>query len=231
MENNLYPFVNLPLPYDYDALEPYIDTRTMEIHHDRQLQSYIDRLNLILRDYPVLQQMTLEELIINADSLSVGLQIPIRNYAGGVYNHRRYFDGLQRPSDITPKNTLLEVINGQFGNFYNFQDVVKKAGMGVFGSGYTWLVFDKEKVKVITTPNQNCPIAQGYCIIFALDVWEHAYYLQHYNLRGNYIDDWFRVVNWEKANQLYLECLMDYQETGITIKNQGRGFNNGIMEN
>ncbi|KXL53431.1 superoxide dismutase [Anaerotignum neopropionicum] len=215
MENNMYPFVNLPLPYAFDALEPYIDTKTMEIHHDRQLQAYINQLNRVLSDFPVLQSMTLEELIINADELTDGLSIPIRNYGGGVYNHRFYFNGMQPPSDLTPRGRLIEMINAQYGNFYNFQEVVKREGLSVFGSGYAWLVFDDGRLRVITTPNQNCPLEQGLCPILALDVWEHAYFLKHYNLRGNYIDDWFRVINWEKADENYLNCIQNYQEMGM----------------
>ena len=211
----MYPFVNLPLPYAFDALEPYIDAKTMEIHHDRQLQAYINQLNRVLSDFPVLQSMTLEELIINADELTDGLAIPIRNYGGGVYNHRFYFNGMQPPSDLTPRGRLIEMINAQYGNFYNFQEVVKREGLSVFGSGYAWLVFDDGRLRVITTPNQNCPLEQGLCPILALDVWEHAYFLKHYNLRGNYIDDWFRVINWEKADENYLNCIQNYQEMGM----------------
>jgi len=223
MENNMYPFVNLPLPYEYDALEPYIDTKTMVIHHDRQLQAYINRLNALLMDYQVLQGFTLEDLILHSgDLLEGGLQEPIQNLAGGVYNHRFYFDGMAPPSNLSPRGILFEMIESQYGNYNNFKEVFKFEGLKVFGSGYAWLVFDNGILRIITTPNQNTPMAIGYCPIIALDVWEHAYYLKHYNLRGNYIDDWFRVINWEKATENYLVCLNQYEKLEMKAKTRGR---------
>lgn len=233
MENNTYPFVNIPLPYDYDALEPYIDTRTMVIHYDRQLQDYINRLNAILKDDPVLQSMTLEELIINSSELlEGGLQESIRNYAGGVYNHRFYFNGMAPPTNVSPKGILVEMIASQYGNFTNFLEVLKFEGLRVFGSGYAWLVFDNGILRIVTTPNQNNPIAQGLCPILALDVWEHAYFLKHYNLRANYIDDWFRVINWDQATENYLACLnqFQYQEVEMQKRNKERFLKNGLAE-
>ncbi|WP_313524502.1 superoxide dismutase [Anaerotignum sp.] len=210
MENNQYPFVNLPLPYNYNALEPYIDAKTMEVHHDKHLQGYINNLNQVLKGYQGLQLLTLEQLIENADRLPKGLQAPIRNYAGGVYNHRVYFDGMEPPTDQKPRGKLMEMINSQYGSLQSFKDVFKKEAQGVFGAGYAWLVYDKGKLKILSTPNQNSPIEQGFCPIFNIDVWEHAYYLKHLNERGDYIDDWFNVVNWDMANQNYLNCIRRY---------------------
>ena len=210
MENDRYPYVNLPLPYEYSALEPYIDTRTMEIHHNDYLGYYINNLNRTIQDFPELQQMTLEELIRNSVYLLDGLRIPIQNNGGGVYNHRFYFNGMQPPSDVRPTGRLIDMIAGQYGNIDNFLVVFKTEALKIFGSGYCWLVFDYGKLKIITMPNQNSPVLLDYCPLIALDVWEHAYFLKHYYMRGAYIDDWNHVINWEKANENFMECLANF---------------------
>jgi len=150
MENDRYPYVNLPLPYEYSALEPYIDTRTMEIHHNDYLGYYINNLNRTIQDFPELQQMTLEELIRNSVYLLDGLRIPIQNNGGGVYNHRFYFNGMQPPDDVRPEGRLMDMIAAQYGNIDNFLVVFKTEALKIFGSGYCWLVFDYGKLKIIT---------------------------------------------------------------------------------
>lgn len=206
MEKNYYPFVNTPLPYAYTALEPYIDEKTMHLHHDKHLQTYIDNLNAALKDYPDLQKSSLEELIKNAGRLPEDIQTKIRNNAGGVYNHRFYFDGLKNPSEGKPQENLSKAIDQAFGSFETFESEFKQVALSVFGSGYAWLVYNGYGLKIITTPNQNNPIEQGYCPILCIDVWEHAYYLKHYNVRADYINDWTNIINWEKAEQNYLQA-------------------------
>lgn len=205
MENNHYPFKNLPLPYDYDALEPYIDTQTMHFHHDKHLQTYIDNLNKALAEQPDLQNMSLEDLIKNADKLPCPIQKTIRNNAGGVYNHRFYFDMLANPSSEFPEGKLRKAIYESFENYPRFKELFKQAALSVFGSGYAWLVSDNGKLHIITTPNQNTPIESGLTPILTIDVWEHAYYLKHQNRRAEYIDNWFEIINWEKAEQNYTQ--------------------------
>ncbi|MEA4815922.1 MAG: superoxide dismutase [Lachnospiraceae bacterium] len=207
MEKEHYPFKNTPLPYAYDALEPYIDAKTMELHHNRHLQTYIDNLNNTLKDYPMLQNASLVELIYNAGRLPKEIQMPVRNNAGGVYNHRFYFDNMINSGNSIPIGNLKEAIDSQFGSFENFKSEFKKAALSIFGSGYAWLVADKGQLKIITTPNQNNPIEQNMCPVLNIDVWEHAYYLKHYNLRAEYIDDLFNVINWEKAEENYNNCV------------------------
>lgn len=207
MENEFYPFVNLPLPYAYNALEPFIDQKTMHLHHDKHLQTYIDNLNKILEDSPNLQSMSLEELIKNACRLPQRLQTPVRNNAGGVFNHRFYFEGLANPSTEAPTGQLADAINRQFGGFAQFEAAFQEAALGVFGSGYAWLVSACGNLQILTTPNQNSPIERGFCPILTIDVWEHAYYLKHYNVRADYFNDWKRIINWEKAEQAYNRCL------------------------
>lgn len=203
MNNNHYPFINLPLPYGYDALEPFIDEKTMYLHHDRHLQTYIDNLNAALREHPNLQDLSLTQLIRSAYRLPQPLRTAIRNNAGGVYNHRFFFEGLKNPSDDRPSGELEDAIAGSFGSLDAFLELFKKAALSVFGSGYAWLVTDKAKLSIVTTANQNTPIEHGLEPILAIDIWEHAYYLKHYNVRSDYIDDWMRIINWKQAEKNY----------------------------
>lgn len=201
MQNNYYPFINLPLPYGYDSLEPFIDEKTMMLHHDRHLQTYIDNLNKALENQPALQAMSLEMLIKNTDRLPCNIGKIIRNNAGGVYNHRFFFDILANPSSEFPAGKLRHGIYLAFENFPRFKNLFKQAALSVFGSGYAWLVSDKGNLRIITTANQNTPLECGLKPILVIDVWEHAYYLKHYNQRAAYIDNWFHVINWEQAEQ------------------------------
>ncbi len=201
--NNLYPFVNTPLPYEYNALEPYIDEKTMHLHHDRHLQTYIDNLNSILKDNPNLQGLTLQQLITNWYYLPSELRIPIRNNAGGVFNHRFYFYGLGPDSTIANNNFIVNEIIRQFGSMEAFKAKFKVAALAVFGSGYAWLAAEDSSLLIIKTSNQNTPDLNRYRPVLNIDVWEHAYYLKHYNMRGDYIDDWFKVVDWNKVDMRY----------------------------
>lgn len=201
--NNHYPFINTPLPYSYDALEPFIDEETMYLHHDRHLQTYIDNLNRFLEENPSLQKFSLEELLTIWCRLPCHLQNPLRNSAGGVYNHRFYFESMTPPGSSCSAPRLFEAMSRQFGSPENFRAQFKEAALSVFGSGYAWLVLDRGCLKIVTSANQNTPLTCSRTLILNIDVWEHAYYLKHYNLRSDYIDDWFRVVNWEMAEKRY----------------------------
>lgn len=206
MQNKYYPFVNQPLPYDYQALEPFIDEKTMRLHHDRHLQTYIDNLNNILEKEPKLQKLSLEQLIQTAGRLPCRLQAPIRNNAGGVYNHRFFFEGMVNPAPNAPEGALMQSICRQFGGLDQFLEAFRAAALSVFGSGYAWLVWGQRGLQILTTPNQNCPVEQGLRPILVIDVWEHAYYLKHYNLRGDYVKDWMQVIDWEQAEQKFLKA-------------------------
>lgn len=206
--NHFYKFVNLPLPYAFDAMEPFIDKKTMEIHHDRHLQGYVDNLNKALERYPELQRLPLESLVTPPDTLPAANKNAIKNNAGGVYNHRFYFNSLIPAAHAkAPSGILLEDINKTYGSFDAFKAAFKAAALSVFGSGYAWLVVDnKGDLNIITTANQDTPLSWNLCPILNIDVWEHAYYLKHYNMRASYIDDWFNVINWDKANKRFMEC-------------------------
>lgn len=205
--NDHYKFINTPLPYAFDAMEPYIDEKTMWLHHDRHLQAYIDNLNSTLGKYPQFQNWTLEQLIINVPCLPEEIRTAVKNNAGGVFNHRFYFSGLANPTSRQPFGTLREAIEKEFCGFMSFQKQFKAAALSVFGSGYAWLVVNAAgQLCIITTANQDTPLPLGLFPVLNIDVWEHAYYLKHYNLRTDYIDDWFHVVNWNAANKNYMRC-------------------------
>ena len=205
--NNFYPFVNTPLPYDYNALEPYIDEKTMRLHHDRHLQTYIDNLNKLLDENPALQQFSLEELLTRWCRLSQHLQVPVRNNAGGVFNHRFYFNSMKEPGAPCEAPRLFDEMSLQFKSPEDFKSQFKEAALSVFGSGYAWLVSHGGRLKIITTANQNTPPLNSMTLLLNIDVWEHAYYLKHYNMRAAYIDDWFHLINWEAVEGRFLAAL------------------------
>lgn len=203
--NEHYPFVNPPLPYSYDAMEPYIDAKTMELHHDRHLQTYVDNLNQLLKDYPEYQEFTLEQLVLYAACMPAHMRTAVRNNAGGVYNHILYFNTLKNSGGRRPKGRLSALIDWQFGSFENFQKLFTDAALSVFGSGYAWLIRNAaDKLSIQTTANQDTPLFFNVRPILAVDVWEHAYYLKHYNMRAAYMKDWFSVVNWEEVERNYM---------------------------
>lgn len=206
--NEHYPFQNPPLPYAYNALEPYIDEKTMHLHHDKHLQTYVDNLNLALKPYPALQNRSLIQLLSRPDALPEHLKTPIKNNAGGVYNHIFYFFNLNNEGNKQLPEPLLGKMNASFGSFENFKDEFTKAALSVFGSGYAWLVLDKSgSLSIVITKNQDTPISSGLCPVLNIDVWEHAYYLKHYNVRADYIKDWFSVVDWNQANRNLINCM------------------------
>lgn len=206
--NEHYIFQNHPLPYSYDALEPYIDAKTMQLHHDRHLQTYIDNLNKALKDCPRLQALSLERLICMSGQLPRDVRIPVSRNAGGVFNHRFFFEGMSARPRQLPTGRLSERIETDFGGFDGFKEKFKKAALSVFGSGYAWLVSDRRgRLKIVCTANQETPLSAGLTPIMCIDVWEHAYYLKHYNKRAEYIDAWFHVADWCRAENRYSSCV------------------------
>lgn len=192
-----YPFRLPELPYACHALEPFIDQRTMYFHHDKHLKTYIDNLNKALEAYPEYQTGTLEELLTRLPELPEELRTPVRNNGGGVYNHEMYFH-LMAPAGQPFSTEVAEA----FGGEDNWKRQMKAAALGQFGSGFAWLVRDTTgALKIIALPNQDNPLTIGLQPILPLDVWEHAYYLKHQNLRSDYIDDWFHVINWNAVEQ------------------------------
>ena len=206
--NEHYPFENPPLPYAYDALEPYIDAKTMHLHHDRHLQTYVNHLNEVLLPHPVLHDKPLTFLLTHPTLLPCGIQIPIKNNAGGVYNHIFYFSGLTPNVDTPVPEPLSAFLTESFGSVEKFKEKFKSAALSVFGSGYAWLIAEPSgRLCIFVTKNQDTPLPAGFFPLLNIDVWEHAYYLKHYNERDAYIDDWFHVANFSQANQNLLSFL------------------------
>ena len=205
MEKQHYKFELFKLPYGYDSLEPYIDKLTMQLHHDRHLKTYTDKLNAALAPYPEFHCWSLEKLICKANSLPVKIRTDVKNNGGGVYNHIFYFSGMSPHGKRIPEGALGDKIDHTFGGWLKFREEFKAAALEVFGSGYAWLAMDNRGcLKIIKTASQDVPIVKGFRPIIVIDVWEHAYYLKHYNDRASYIDDWFNVLNADFAEDNYL---------------------------
>jgi Fe-Mn family superoxide dismutase len=191
-----------PLPYAYDALEPHIDALTMQIHHDKHHQAYVDKANVALEgtewaDKPV------EEVLKNLSSLPADKQAPVRNNAGGHYNHSLFWTELGPDGGGEPGGALAAAIATAFGSFADFQAKLKDAGVNRFGSGWAWLVRDDSGLSVVSTANQDNPISDGKTPLLGVDVWEHAYYLKYQNRRPDYLDAWWGTVNWPEVAKRY----------------------------
>jgi Fe-Mn family superoxide dismutase len=199
---------NLPqLPYEFSALEPFIDTQTMEIHHGKHHAAYVNNLNTALANYTDLQNKTLEELIRDINALPKDIQTAVRNNGGGHWNHAFFWELLQPKAPEAPVGALASAIEKRFGSFARFKEEFTKAATTRFGSGWAWLIFSQGDLQVISTPNQDNPLmniaeVQGAPIL-GLDVWEHAYYLKYQNRRPDYIAAFWNIINWEKANAHY----------------------------
>lgn len=189
------------LNYKYDQLEPHIDVRTMEIHHTKHHQAYINNLNAALEGHDDLKSKSIEEIISDLGSVPEDIRTAVRNNGGGHLNHSMFWELMSPEGGGEPKGELGKLIVRDFGSLDAFKAEFKKAAMGRFGSGWAWLVLDGEKLKVVSTPNQDNPISEGLKPIMGIDVWEHAYYLKYQNLRADYIDAWFNVVDWDKAEE------------------------------
>jgi Fe-Mn family superoxide dismutase len=193
-----------PLTYAEDALEPYIDARTMSIHHDKHHAAYTSNLNNALGDYPDLASKSIEALLGNMNSVPEAIRTAVRNNGGGFANHSLFWSIMSPDGGGKPVGELGNAIAGVFGGFDNFKDAFSKAAMTRFGSGWAWLYVDSGgNLAVTSTPNQDSPIMEGGMPVIGLDVWEHAYYLNYQNRRGDYIAAWWNVVDWGAAAANY----------------------------
>ena len=192
-----YPFTLEPLPYAYDALSPVLDARTLEFHHDKHLQTYVDNLNAALKDAPSYHTWELERLILQLDSLPENLRTPVRNNAGGVYNHELYFASMTG-GESRPGPAMLRELEKAFGSYEAWKEQMKQAALTQFGSGWAWLIADAEDgLHIVTTPNHDTPLRARVHPLLLVDVWEHAYYLQYQNRRAEYLDRWFGLIDWQ----------------------------------
>lgn len=203
-----YPFSLAELPYAYDALEPHLDAQTMTLHHTKHHQTYIDNLNKALKDAPEYQKYTIEELIANIDALPASIREQVRNNGGGHFNHTLFWDLMSPQGGGMPTNAIMQEIERCFESFAAFKEQFENAAKSRFGSGWAWLCLTPEKkLVVISTANQDAPLAQGYFPVLALDVWEHAYYLKYQNKRVDYTSAWWNVVNWKHVETLYKKAV------------------------
>ena len=194
------------LTYAYDALEPFIDAQTMQIHHTKHHQTYVDKLNAALKEEPSLEGKSLEELLSTIESLPEKVRTAVRNHGGGHANHSLFWTILGKQGDAQPSGTLSENIESTFGSFEDFKAKFAAAATGQFGSGWAWLVVKADKsLAVYATANQDSPLMQGDTPILGLDVWEHAYYLNYQNRRPDYIEAFWSVVNWDAVEQRFTE--------------------------
>lgn len=198
-------FNKITLPYEFDELEPYIDSKTVEIHYSKHLQTYVDNLHNALKGYEDLAYgKTLKELLENANELPVEIRQTVINQGGGVYNHNLYFSILSPKAFTMPGGNLLEKINKTFGSVENLKDELNRQALSLFGSGYASLVMDKDKnLFVKSTSNQDTTLQDGLTPILTIDVWEHAYYLKYKNFRADYIKNIWKVINWDAVAELY----------------------------
>ena len=193
------PHVLPNLPYGYDALEPHIDARTMEIHHSKHHAGYVAKLNGALEKHPDLQGKAVEQLIADIASVPEGIRTAVRNNGGGHANHSLFWTLMGPNGGGTPGGSLADAIKSAFGDFDTFKQQFSDAAATRFGSGWAWLVVDGGKMAVLSTPNQDSPLMDGKTPILGLDVWEHAYYLKYQNRRPEYIAAWWSVVNWDEV--------------------------------
>jgi Fe-Mn family superoxide dismutase len=191
-----------PLPYPEDALEPYIDKMTMQIHHDKHHGTYVTNLNKALESAPDLQNKSIQELLSNnLAQVPESIKTAVRNNGGGHANHSLFWTLMKPNGGGSPTGKIQEIISSNFGGFDGFKEKFNAAATGRFGSGWAWLVQDGSKFEILSTANQDSPLMDGKTPILGLDVWEHAYYLKYQNRRPEYIGAWWNVVNWDEVNK------------------------------
>jgi Fe-Mn family superoxide dismutase len=189
------------LPYPSDALEPYIDKQTMEIHHGKHHNAYVTNLNAALEKHPELASKSIEELLRGINSVPEDIRTAVRNNGGGHANHTMFWQIMGPKAGGQPTGTVADAIKSAFGSFDKFKEEFKKAAVGRFGSGWAWVINQGGKLSIESTANQDSPLMEGKKIVMGIDVWEHAYYLKYQNRRPDYIDAWWNVVNWAEVNK------------------------------
>ena len=189
------------LQYAYSALEPYIDAQTMEIHHTKHHQTYVDKLNAALEGHSDLQSKSVEELLRGLDSVPENIRTAVRNHGGGHFNHSFFWPMLRKESNCG--GPVADAINSSFGSFDTFKEQFSNSAALLFGSGWAWLVWSNNELQIVTTANQDNPLSQGKTPILGIDVWEHAYYLKYQNRRPEYVNAFFNVINWDTVNDYF----------------------------
>ncbi len=192
-----------PLPYAYNALEPYIDEHTMHLHHDKHHAAYVNNLNAAIEKHPELGSWTVEDLMTKINQVPDDIRTAVRNNGGGHINHTMFWEIMRPTAGGEPTGALADAIKKSFGDFNTFKQQLTQAGMTRFGSGWAWLVSDGGKLAITSTANQDSPLMEGKLPIMGVDVWEHAYYLKYENRRNEYLAAWWNVVNWDQIARRY----------------------------
>jgi Fe-Mn family superoxide dismutase len=192
-----------PLPYSVDALEPYIDGQTMTIHHDKHHQAYVTNLNGAIEKHPELASKSLEELLMDLNSVPEDVRTVVRNHGGGTWNHSMFWEIMGPKKGGAPSAELARAVDSAFGSFDAFKAEFEKAANGRFGSGWAWLVKKGNGLAIVSTANQDNPFSENMTPILGIDVWEHAYYLKYQNRRAEYVTNWWNVVNWDAVAERY----------------------------
>jgi superoxide dismutase, Fe-Mn family len=200
-----------PLRFSYDALEPYIDAETMELHHDKHHRAYVDNLNKALEPYPELADLPIEELLSHLDGVPESTRTAVRNNRGGHANHQFFWESLAPRADGTPKGAIADAIRRDFGSFERFQSLFGDAAAKHFGSGWAFLVVDRsaERLQIVSLPNQDTVLVHGNSPVLCCDVWEHAYYLKYRNRRPDYLAAWWKVVAWDVVDERLRDVMAD----------------------
>jgi Fe-Mn family superoxide dismutase len=195
-----------PLPYDFAALEPHIDAKTMEIHHGKHHQTYVNNLNAAIEKAPDLAKKSLDDLMRSVNTVPESVRTAVRNNGGGHWNHSMFWQIMGPKAGGEPGGNLGNAIRSAFGDFAKFREQFSAAGVGRFGSGWAWLINSGGKLSITSTPNQDNPLMEGQRAIMGLDVWEHAYYLKYQNRRPDYITAWWNVVNWKEVEKRFSQA-------------------------
>ena len=192
------------LPYAYDALEPYIDTQTMQLHHDKHHATYVSNLNAAIEKHPELASKSLENLLREVSNVPEDIRMTVRNHGGGTYNHNLFWVFMSPKGGGEPKGALAQAIDSTFGGLSAFKESFEKSANTRFGSGWAWLVMKGDgSLSITSTQNQDSPLMEGLTPILGIDVWEHAYYLKYQNRRAEYVSNWWNVVNWDEVGRLF----------------------------
>ncbi|OJG52432.1 superoxide dismutase [Enterococcus haemoperoxidus] len=203
MEGFFMTYTLPDLPYAYDALEPYIDVETMHLHHDKHHNTYVTNLNAAIDKHPELGTKSVEDLIADMDSIPEDIRTAVRNNGGGHANHSFFWEIMAPNAGGAPTGDIKDAIDATFGSFDKLKEEFKAAATGRFGSGWAWLVLNNGKLEITSTPNQDSPLMDGKTPVLGLDVWEHAYYLNYKNVRPDYIDAFWNLVNWDEVNKRF----------------------------
>lgn len=193
------------LPYEYNSLEPYIDEQTMKLHHDKHHQTYTDKLNAALEKHPELKFEHVEELLINLNKVPEDIRTAVKNHGGGFSNHNFFWEIMKK--GVKFDGEIKNAIEEKFGSFEKFKEEFSNAAVGLFGSGWAWLVVNDGKLEIVTTSNQDSPLSHGKIPILTLDVWEHAYYLKYQNRRAEFVENFFHLINWKKVNEKFIRSM------------------------